>query len=134
MSAEPWEQRFRAPVSFLPEWSPFAPSRAVYASNESGSWQVHTLDADTGVTRQASNDALDGVPYGWSNGLAQAPGIVVAGIGDREGFAIHVSLDGAPARELYRSSEYVGPGGGENGGFPRGALSTDGTLLCLEHA
>jgi dipeptidyl aminopeptidase/acylaminoacyl peptidase len=176
MSSEPWEQRFRAPVSFLPEWSPLAPGRAVYASNESGSWQVHTLDADTGVTRQASNDAvgvvdglptldgegvlwfeddsgdeagawvvqpfhggetrqfLDGVPYGWSNGLAQAPGIVVAGIGDREGFAVHVSLDGAPARELYRSSEYVGPGGGENGGFPRGALSTDGTLLCLEHA
>ena len=176
MSAELWEQRFRAPVSFLPEWSPGAPSRAVYASNESGRWQLHTLDADTGATRQASNDPigivdglptldgegvlwfedesgdeagawvvqpfhggakrsfLDGVPYGWSNGLAQAPGIVVAGIGDRDGFAIHVSLGGEPARELHRSSEYVGLGGAGGGGFVRGALSADGTLLCLEHA
>ena len=176
MSAELWERRFRAPVSFLPEWSPGAPSRAVYASNESGRWQLHTLDADTGATRQASNDPigivdglptldgegvlwfedesgdeagawvvqpfhggakrsfLDGVPYGWSNGLAQAPGIVVAGIGDRDGFAIHVSLGSEPARELHRSSEYVGLGGAGGGGFVRGALSADGTLLCLEHA
>ena len=33
---EPWEQRFRTPVSYLPEWSPVAPDRVVYASNESG--------------------------------------------------------------------------------------------------
>ena len=35
-----WERRFRAPVSFLPEWSPQAPTRVVYASNEGGIWQV----------------------------------------------------------------------------------------------
>jgi dipeptidyl aminopeptidase/acylaminoacyl peptidase len=173
---EAWEQRFRAPVSYLPEWSPAAPSHAVYPSNKSGRWQIHTLDAETGATRQASDDPvglvdglptldgegvlwfedetgdesgawvvqpfvggetrpfLDGVPKGWSNGLAQAPGIVVAGIGDRDGFAVHVTLDGAPSRELYRSTEYVGLGGANDGGFLLGALSADGTLLCLEHA
>jgi dipeptidyl aminopeptidase/acylaminoacyl peptidase len=176
VSSEAWEKRFRTPVSFLPEWSPTAPRNCVYATNASGRWQVYTLDADTGVTRQASNDLvglveglptldgegvlwfedetgdesgrwvvqpfhggdtrpfLVGVPHGWSNGLAQAPGIVVVGTGDSDGFALHVSLDGDLAHELHRSSEYVGLGGLAMGGFLRGALSTDGTMLCVEHA
>jgi len=176
MSVEPWEQRFRTPVSFLPEWSPSAPDNVVYTSNESGSWQVHALDVARGVTRQVTNDPvgltdavptldgdgvlwfedvtgdesgrwlvqpfhggetralLEGVPHGWSDGLAQTRGIVVAAISDRDGFAVHVSLDGAPARELLRSSEWVGLGSASDGGFLRGALSADGTLLCLEHS
>jgi pimeloyl-ACP methyl ester carboxylesterase len=176
VSAELWEQRFRAPVSFLPEWSPAAPGHAVYVSNESGSWQVHALDADSNTTRQVSDDPvglmdgipsfdgdgvlwfedesgdeagawvvqpfhggetspfLEGVPYGWSSGIAQAPGIVVAAIGDRDGFAVHVVLEGEPARELLRSREYVGLGGAGGGGFLLGALSADGALLCLEYA
>ncbi|HUG64404.1 MAG TPA: prolyl oligopeptidase family serine peptidase [Gaiellaceae bacterium] len=176
MSVPLWEQRFRTAVSYLPEWSPAAPRHAVYVSSRSGSWQVHTLDAETGATRQVtghpvglidatptldgegvlwfqdetgdesgqwfvqrfhggeSRPFLDGVPHGWSDGLAQAPGIVVAGISDRDGFAVHVSLDGKPARELYRSAEWVGLGSVEGGGFMRGALSADGALLCLEHA
>jgi hypothetical protein len=138
MATRAWEQRFRAPVSYLPEWSPTAPSNVVYCSNESGSWQVHTLDADSGATRQVTDhpvgliDALptlDGggviwfqdetgdesgqwvvapfhggesrpflgaVPHGWSDGLAQAPGIVVAAISGRDGFAVHVSLGSRP--------------------------------------
>ncbi len=176
MRVPSWEQRFRAPVSYLPEWSPAAPRHAVYASSESGTWQIHTLDVDTGMTRQVTDhpvglvDAvpsldgehvlwfqdetgdesgrwlaqpfhggetrpfLEGVPHGWSDGLAQAPGIVVAAISDRDGFAVHVSLDGAPAHELYRSAESVSLGGAYDGGFLRGALSPDGRLLCLEHA
>jgi dienelactone hydrolase len=176
MRVPSWEQRFRAPVSYLPEWSPAAPRHAVYASSESGTWQIHTLDVDTGMTRQVTDhpvglvDAvpsldgdhvlwfqdetgdesgrwlaqpfhggettpfLEGVPHGWSDGLAQAPGVVVAAISDRDGFAVHVSLDGAPAHELYRSAESVSLGGAYDGGFSRGALSPDGRLLCLEHA
>ena len=171
-----WEQRFRTPVSWLPEWSPEAPDHAVYASNQSGSWQIHTLDVPTGVTRQVTTDPvglsdavpildgegvlwfedatgdesgqwvvqafeggdtrhfLEGVPHGWNDGLAQAPGIVVAAISDREGFAVHVATDGGSARELMRSSEWLGLGGSDDGGFLRGALSADGSLLCLEHA
>ena len=176
MSISDWEQRFRTPVSYLPEWSPLAPGHAVYTSNESGSWQVHALDVDRDTTRQVTNDPvgltdavptldgegvlwfedatgdesgrwlvqpfdggdarpfLDGVPHGWSEGLAQAPGLVVAGIADRRGFAVHVTSNGGPARELLRSSEWIGLGSGEDGGLLRGALSADGTLLCLEHA
>jgi acetyl esterase/lipase len=176
MSPEPWEQRFRTPVSFLPEWSPLAPGHAVYTSNESGSWQVHALDVEHGARRQVTNDpvgltdavpTLDGegvlwfedatgdesgqwlvqpfhggdtrpflesVAHGWSEGLAQAPGLVVAGLADRKGFAVHVSRSGGPARELLCSSEWIGLGSAEDGGLLRGALSADGALLCLEHA
>ena len=171
-----WEQRFRAPLSFLPEWSPQAPDRCVYASSESGVWQVHAWDVATGERRRVTDSKigltdgaptldgegvlwfddttgdeagrwlvqpfgggetrpfLDGAPYGWSEGLAQAPGIVVAGISDRDGFAIYVSLDGAPATELSRSTESIHLGGAWDGGFARGALSADGLLLCVEHS
>jgi len=176
MTLAPWEQRFRAPVSFLPEWSPRAPDRIVYASNESGTWQLHAWDVLTDSRRQVTDHAvgvldgtpsldgagilwfqdetgdesgrwlvqpfhggetqpfLEGVPHGWNEGLAQAPGIVAAGISTRDGFAIYVSVAGAPAHELYRSSDSIRIGGVEGGGFVRGGLSNDGSLLCLEHA
>jgi len=171
-----WEQRFRAPVSHLPEWSPHAPDRVVYASNESGTWQVHAWDRATGRRRQVTHHPvglidgtptfdgegvlwfqdetgdesgrwlvqpfhggethafLEGVPHGWNEGLAQAPGIVAAGISNRDGFAIFVSLEGARSQEIYRSGESVRVGGHEGGGFVRAGLSADGSLLCLEHA
>ncbi len=65
VSLEPWEQRFRAPVSFFPEWSPQAPDRVVYASNQSGVWQVHVWDTVTGTRRQATDHpvgVIDGTP------------------------------------------------------------------------
>ncbi len=176
VSIEPWEQRFRAPVSFFPEWSPRAPNRVVFASNESGVWQVHAWDAATGMRRQVTDHPvgvidgtptldgkgviwfqdesgdesgrwqvqafgggdtrtlLEGVPHGWSEGLAQAPGIVAAGLSDRDGFAVYVSLEEGRAREVYRSTDSVRLGSVDEGGFLRGALSADGSLLCLEHA
>jgi pimeloyl-ACP methyl ester carboxylesterase len=171
-----WEQRFRAPVTFLPEWSPAAPSRVTYASNEPGIWQLHAWDLATDGRHRVTDHPvgvldgtptldgegilwfqdetgdesgqwliqpfhggevrpfLDGVPHGWNDGLAQAPGIVAAAISNRDGFAVYVSLDGASARELHRASTSVQLGGSEDGGFLLGALSADGSLLCLEHA
>ena len=176
MNLEPWEQRFRAPVSFFPEWSPHAPDRVVLASNQSGVWQVHSWDAASGKRRQVTDHPvgvidgtptldgggvvwfqdesgdesgswfvqpfagdgvrafLEGIPHGWSEGLAQAPGIVAAGLSGRDGFAVYVSLEGSPAREVYRSTESVRLGSVDEGGFLRGALSADGSLLCVEHA
>jgi dipeptidyl aminopeptidase/acylaminoacyl peptidase len=176
MDTPAWEQRFRAPVSFLPEWSPAAPRTAVYVSNESGVWQVHTLDTETGSRRQVTDhrvglvDAaptldgdgilwfqdetgdesgrwlmqpfhggdstpfLEGIPHGWSEGLAQAPGIVAAALSNRDGFAVYVSIDGSAAERIHRSERSVRLGSVDDGGFLRGALSADGSLLCLEHA
>jgi pimeloyl-ACP methyl ester carboxylesterase len=171
-----WERRFRAPVSYLPEWSPQAPDRVVYASNEPGIWQVHAWDLATQTRRRVTHHSvglidgaptldgqgvlwfqddtgdeagrwlvqpfhggetrpfLNGVPHGWDEGLAQAPGIVVAAISDRDGFAVWVSVDRGAAKELYRSTESVRIGSADGGGFLRGGLSADGSLLCLEHA
>ena len=177
MDTPSWEQRFRAPVSYLPEWSPAAPGRVVYASNESGRWQIHTLDLERGTTRQVTNDPvgltdvvptldgegvlwfqdetgdesgrwlvqpfhggdtepfLVGVPHGWSDGLAQAPGIVVAAISDRDGFAVHVSLDGCAghgARALVRLDR---PRRSRRRRVPaRRVCRRTARLLCLEHA
>jgi acetyl esterase/lipase len=175
-TAPVWEQRFRASVSWLPEWSPHAPGRLAYVSTESGAWHVHAWDLETGERRQVTDNPvgvtdgtptldgggvlwledetgdesgvwmlepfdggerrpfLEGLPRGWSGGLAQAPGLVAVAMNDHGGFAVHVSLEGAPAREVYRSSESVTLGGAELGGFLLGALSSDGSLLCLEHS
>jgi dipeptidyl aminopeptidase/acylaminoacyl peptidase len=171
-----WERRFRAPVSFYPEWSRHAPERVVYASNEAGIWQVHAWDVATGDRRQVTDEPvgvvdgtptldgegalwfqdetgseagrwvvqpfaggetrpfLEGVPHGWNGGLAQAPGVVAVGIANEDGFGIFVSLDGGPAREIYRSQESVRIGSVGEDGFLLGGLSADGALLCLEHS
>jgi pimeloyl-ACP methyl ester carboxylesterase len=171
-----WERRLRAPISFLPEWSPSAPDRCVYASNEAGVWQLHAWEPATGERRQVTDSAvgvidgtptvdgtgilwfedetgdesgrwvvqpfsggetqpfLEGVPAGWNEGFSQRPGIVAAGLSDRDGFAVHVSLGGGPAREVCRSAHAVRIGSVDEHGSCRGGLSADGTLLCLEHA
>jgi pimeloyl-ACP methyl ester carboxylesterase len=174
--APAWERRFRAPIAFLPEWSPAAPDRCVYASNETGIWQLHAWDVATGERRQVTSSEvgivdgtptldgegivyfddetgdesgrwlvqpfgggdsqpfLEGAPDGWSEGLAQAPGIVAAGFSTRDGFAVYVSLDGGPTREVYRSTEAVRVGDFDQRGFSRSGLSQDGSLLCLAHS
>jgi dipeptidyl aminopeptidase/acylaminoacyl peptidase len=171
-----WEQRFRAPIAFLPEWSPRAADHCVYASNEPGVWQLYAWEPTRDERRQVTDSAigvidgtptfdgdgilwfddetgdesgrwlvqpfsggettpfLEGVPHGWSEGLAQAPGIVAAGISDRDGFVVYVSVGGGPATEMYRSTEAVRVGSVDQRGFFRGGLSADGSLLCLEHA
>jgi dienelactone hydrolase len=68
-----WEQRFRVPVLFLPEWSPGAPDRCVYASNETGIWQLHAWDTSTGERRQVTNSpvgVVDGTPTVDGEGIA----------------------------------------------------------------
>src|SRR5687768_16848892 len=65
MDPPPWEQRFRAPVSTLPDWSPQARDRVVYASNESGVWQVHAWDLASGTRRRVTDHpvgVVDGMP------------------------------------------------------------------------
>ena len=98
------------------------------SGDESGHWHVQPFHGGD-TTR-----FLDGVPHGWNEGLAQAPGIVVAAISDRDGFAVYVSLDGGDASVLHRADTSVRLGSADGDGFLRGALSADGSLLCLEHA
>jgi acetyl esterase/lipase len=163
-------------VTLFPEWSPHACDRLVFASNESGIWQLHTFDLATGARHRVTEHPvglMDGVPtldgegvlwfrdetgaeagrwvrqpfaggpaepflpdlpFGWSMGLAQAPGVVAAAVSAEDGYSVHVALDGEAAREVYRSAEYVAIGGVYLEGLLLAGLSADGALLCLEHA
>jgi dipeptidyl aminopeptidase/acylaminoacyl peptidase len=60
-----WERRFRAPVLSMPDWSPHAPDRLVYTSSETGIWQVHAWDRETGLRRCVTDHPVglpDGLP------------------------------------------------------------------------
>jgi len=95
--------------------------------DESGRWYAAPF---------AGGDArpfLDGIPVGWNEGFAQAAGVVAASISDRDGFAVYVSIDGGPAKESVRSTDWLRVSGPDEAGFNRGGLSADGSLLCLQH-
>ena len=61
-----WERRFRAPMITHPDWSPSAPSRLAYESTESGVWQLHVADLDTGVRRRVTDHPVGVVSGAWS--------------------------------------------------------------------
>ena len=64
-SVPAWERRFRAPAPTFPTWSRHAPDRLVYASNDSGSYQIHTFELSSGDHRRVSDSSIgvrDGLP------------------------------------------------------------------------
>jgi dipeptidyl aminopeptidase/acylaminoacyl peptidase len=75
---------------------------------------------------------------GWPSGIALGLRTVVAGRSDHDGYAIHVSMDGGPTRELYRHVEAASVGGTANEidrmGFNLGGLSSDERLVCIAHS
>jgi acetyl esterase/lipase len=75
-----WQRRFRVPVSFLPEWSPHAPGRAAYVSTESGVWQLHAWDVETGARRRVTDH-----PVGVVDGLTTLDGDGVLWFQDETG-------------------------------------------------
>ncbi|TQM72186.1 dipeptidyl aminopeptidase/acylaminoacyl peptidase [Actinomadura hallensis] len=50
-----WKARFRAARMSLPRWARDAPSRSIYRSNVSGTWEIYTWDRDTGAQRQVTD-------------------------------------------------------------------------------
>ncbi|MEA2675070.1 MAG: hypothetical protein QOI92_2262 [Chloroflexota bacterium] len=53
-----WQRRFRAPIVGFPTWSRHAPDRLVYASSESGIYQLHAWDRATGERRQITSEPV----------------------------------------------------------------------------
>jgi dipeptidyl aminopeptidase/acylaminoacyl peptidase len=53
-----WQRRFRAPIVGFPTWSNDAPDRLLYASSESGVYQLHAWDLATGERRQITNEPV----------------------------------------------------------------------------
>jgi dipeptidyl aminopeptidase/acylaminoacyl peptidase len=58
-----WERRYRAPQIAAFDWWPQAPDRIAYLSNESGVWQIHAWDSESGMRRQVTDHPV-GVIYG----------------------------------------------------------------------
>ena len=95
--------------------------------DESGRWYAASFAGGE------ARPSLDGIPIGWNEGFAQAPGVVAASVSDRDGFAVYVSIDGGPAKETVRSTDWLHVAGPTDDGFNRGGLSADGSMLCLQH-
>ncbi len=98
------------------------------SGDEMGRWMAQPF------ARGASEPLLEGVPEGWHEGFSQAAGVIATGISTRDGFAIYVSVHGAPAKEVARSTEWMGVAEGGEAGDDRIGLSSDGALLALQHA
>ena len=98
--------------------------------DESGRWVAAPFEG--GEVREL----LPGAPIGWPEGLALGRELVVAVIADREGFAVHVSEHGGPAKEIHRHPDHVGFSDSDFHleGFDHVGLSADGSLICLEVA
>ena len=50
-----WERRFRAPTVSMPRWARDAEHRLAYVSTQSGVYQIHVADLETGLRRQVTD-------------------------------------------------------------------------------
>lgn len=94
-----WQQRFRAPRLELPHWALEQPTRLVYSSSRSGTWQGWALDLKSGKHRQVTdspvgNRSLDIAPDG--NNLVWFDDRT----GDEVGSWIIESFEGGDIRDL----------------------------------
>jgi len=98
--------------------------------DESGRWL--TAPFEGGEARELLPDA----PVGWPEGLAVGRGLVVGVLADRDGFGVHVSEAGGPAKEIHRDVDLIAISGSDYHveGFDLAGLSADERLLCLEVA
>ncbi|RFS87030.1 S9 family peptidase [Actinomadura spongiicola] len=77
---ERWKARFRAARMSLPRWARDAPSRSIYQSNITGTWEIYTWDRDTGAQRQVTDR-----PNGTWMGKIDPPGEWVWWFADTDG-------------------------------------------------
>jgi len=96
--------------------------------DESGRWYVQPFDGGD------PRPLLPSVDRGWNEGIAWVPGMLAVSISAADGFAVFVSEDGGVTpKEVARSTDHIRVAG-RSGGYNRGGLSADGSLLCLQHA
>ncbi len=96
---------------------------------EAGAWVVAPFDEDV-----PAEPLIEGLPKGWSEGLAIGRTRSVAAISTDDGFSIWSADGGSPARLLHEHPEPVRLAGGWGmaGSVDRGALSSDDTIVVLE--
>lgn len=120
------------PVGVMTGYAGLDGSEVVFWQEETGDefgrWVVQPWEGG------GDEPLVGGVPLGWSEGMAQAPGVVAVALSDRDGFAVYVSLAGGPATRIASSPESIVLGGGYGAQVDLAALSADGSLLVVEHA
>jgi dipeptidyl aminopeptidase/acylaminoacyl peptidase len=101
-------------------------------------WQDETGDESGRILAQPfaggeSRELLADLPAGWLEGFSWVPGMLAVAVSNADGFAVYVAADEhSEPREVARSVEYVAVAG--SGGYNRGGLSPDASLLCLRHS
>jgi dipeptidyl aminopeptidase/acylaminoacyl peptidase len=98
--------------------------------DESGRWVAEPFEGG------ARREVLPGAPSGWPDGLALGRTLAAGVIADRSGFAVYVSENGGPAKEIHRDVDLLAIGRFEDEveGFQLGGLSADESLLVIEVA
>lgn len=98
--------------------------------DESGRWMAVPFEG--GEPREL----FPGAAIGWPDGLAVGRVIVVGVIADRDGFAVYVSQDGGPAKEIHRDVDLISIEATDFHveGFGLAGLSADERLMCVEVA
>ncbi len=96
---------------------------------ETGSYVIAPFDDDA-----AAEPLIEGLPTGWSEGLAIGRTRSIAGVSTGDGFSIWVAEHGQRARKLHQHDQPVrlAGGWGLTGAVDRGALSADDRVACLE--
>jgi len=109
-------------------------SRAIWFADPSGDESGRWLAAPFGGGESA--ELLPDAPVGWPDGLAVGLRRVAAVIADRDGFAVYVSEQGGPAKEIMRDVDALSIGGTDfhTEGFGVEGLSADEDLLCVSGA
>src|SRR5438034_7130718 len=104
MTAEPstpaWERRFRAPDLNFPDWAPGSPDRLVFATTETGIWQLYAWDRSSGERRRVTDH-----PVGAQTGMPTLDGAGVVWFqdetGDESGRWFRQPFDGGPTLPLF---------------------------------
>jgi dipeptidyl aminopeptidase/acylaminoacyl peptidase len=98
--------------------------------DESGVWVAAPFAGGT------AEPLLEGLPTGWNDGLAIGRTKTVAAMSDRDGFGVYQADANGEVRRIVHSEQSVelGGAGALMAGPEQGALSTDETLICIEHS
>jgi dipeptidyl aminopeptidase/acylaminoacyl peptidase len=96
---------------------------------ETGSFVIAPFDEAV-----APEPLIEGIPEGWTEGLAIGRRRSIAGVSTEDGFSIWAAEHGTRARRLHQHPQPVRLAGGWGlaGSVDRGALSADDRIACLE--